>query len=199
VIGTQMWMAENLKTTQYNNSTPIPNVTDNTAWSTLTTPAYCWYINSEALYKNEYGALYNWFAVGTGNLCPTGWHVASDDDYKALETFLGLPPAQLDSWGWRGTDQGSEMKNTTGWAAGQNGTNTSGFSALPGGYRYAATGTFNDRGNLSYWWTSTQETAALAWYRHLAGLNSDIYRASVEKAASFFSQLLGKMETRGKK
>ena len=68
---------------------------------------------------------------------------------------MELPPAEIDSWGWRGTTQGSQMKNTTGWTAGQNGTNTSGFSALPGGYRYAATGTFNDRGNLSYWWTST--------------------------------------------
>ena len=73
-IGTQVWMVENLKTTKYNDGTPIPNVTDNTEWSNLTTPAYCWYDN-DITKKNPYGALYNGYAVRTGKLCPTGWHV----------------------------------------------------------------------------------------------------------------------------
>jgi uncharacterized protein (TIGR02145 family) len=177
-IGDQWWMAENLKTRKLNDNTAIPNVTDNTAWTLLTTPALCWINNDEATYKPIYGTMYNWLAVNTGNLCPTGWHVPSDAEYKTMELYLGLAPADIDLWGWRGTDQGSQLKNTTGWAAGQNGTNTSGFSALPGGYRYAATGVFNDVGNLSYWWTSTADGTTAAWYRRLDGNNTGVYHAS---------------------
>ena len=182
-IGTQVWMAENLKTITLNDGTPIPNVTDNAAWIALATPGYCWYNNNEATYKPLYGALYNWYAVNTGNLCPTGWHAPLDEDFQTLELYLGLPPAQIENWGWRGTDQGAQMKNTTGWATGENGTNTSGFSALPGGYRYAATGTFNDLGNLTYFWTRTALDATRSWYRLLDGSNMDIYRAATEQEA----------------
>jgi uncharacterized protein (TIGR02145 family) len=114
-------------------------------------------------------------------MCPSGWHVPSDPEFKILETHLGMTSDQLDLWGWRGTDQGSQMKNTTGWAAGQNGTNTSGFSGLPGGYRYGLSGNYNDLGTLTYWWSATQETDTLAWYRRLDGANANIYRASVNK------------------
>jgi uncharacterized protein (TIGR02145 family) len=185
-VGTQWWMAENLKTTLLNDNTPIPNVTNNTTWSTLSTPALCWYNNNEAANKPVYGTLYNWFCVNTGNLCPTGWHVPTDAEYSTLEAYLGMPLAQVDLWGWRGTDQGSQMKNTTGWAAGQNGSNTSGLSALPGGYRYAADGSFNDLGNLFYWWTATVDGATTAWYRRLDGANSDVYRASTERRGGKF-------------
>jgi hypothetical protein len=79
VIGTRVWMAENLKTTTFKDGiTGIPNVTDPVAWNALTGPGYCWYNNIEATYKPLYGALYNWFTVSTGNLCPTGWHVPTD-------------------------------------------------------------------------------------------------------------------------
>ncbi len=151
MIGTQVWMAENLKTTKYSNITndPIPNVTASIgtgSWSVLTTGAYCWYGN-DAANKPIYGALYNWFAVNTGNLCPAGWHVPSDAEYLTMELFLGMSPGtsagQVGAWTDRGTNQGTQMKNTTGWAPpNENGTNTSGFSALPGGYRYAVDGSF---------------------------------------------------------
>ena len=176
-------MAENLKTTMYNNNTAIPNVTDNTAWSNTYTPAYCWFNNDEATYKPLYGAIYNWFAVNTGNLCPTGWHVPTDAEYSTLEMFLGLPADQINLVGWRGTDQGSQMKNTTGWDAGQNGTNTSGFSALPGGYRYAIDGTWQAIGSFTYWWSGTETFSGSAegWYRRMDGANSDIYRGATDK------------------
>ena len=88
-IGTQVWMVENLKTTKYNDGTAIPLVTDNTAWGALTTPGYCWYNNDSATYKNTYGALYNWYAVNTGKLAPTGWHVPTDSEWTVLTTYLG--------------------------------------------------------------------------------------------------------------
>jgi uncharacterized protein (TIGR02145 family) len=178
-IGTQVWMAENLKTTKFNDNTVIPNVTASIAWTLLVTPAYCWYENDEATNKPLYGAMYNWFTVKKGNLCPIGWHVPTDEEFKTLELFLGIPQADLGTWGWRGTDQGAQMKNTSGWAAGQNGTNLSGFSALPGGYRYAVDGSFNDVGNLSYWWSATAVDSTSAWYRRLDGNQNSVYKAGV--------------------
>ena len=88
-IGTQLWTAENLKTTKFNDGTPISNVTDNTKWESLSTPGYCWYNNDEATYKGTYGALYNWYAVKTDKLCPSGWHVPSNDEWNTLITYLG--------------------------------------------------------------------------------------------------------------
>lgn len=183
LIGSQIWMAENLKTTKYNDNAQIPLVTGNTAWSTLTTHGYCWYMNDATAYKSLYGAIYNWFAVNSGKLCPTGWHVPTDVEYITLETTLGLPVAQSTQWEWRGTDQGKQMKKTTGWNQGENGTNTSGFSALPGGYRYYVDGNFAGVGLLGYWWTSSAADASTSYYRRLDGNNNGIYRASAPKSA----------------
>jgi uncharacterized protein (TIGR02145 family) len=185
LIGTQLWMAENLKTTTLNNSTAILNIIGDTPWaldSVAQTPAYCWY-NDNIANKPIYGAEYNWYAVNTGNLCPTGWKVPSDADFGDLELFLGVPSADIFIWGFRGTDQGSQMKNTTGWAAGENGTNTTGYSGLPGGYRFAINGASYDLGILTYWWSSTEETAGAitAFYRRLDGNNTGIYRGATRK------------------
>lgn len=156
-IGTQVWMAENLKTTKYNNGTAIPLVTDNTTWSNFSTPAYCWYNNDAATYKNTYGALYNWHTVGTGNLCPTGWHVPSDAEGTILETYYGgsyIAGGELKEAGylhWLSPNTGA--------------TNTSGFTALPGGYRYD-NGTFREIGNQGLWWSSTSSYGN-AWDRNL--------------------------------
>lgn len=183
VIGTQLWMAENLKTTKYNDNSQIPLVTSNTAWTTLTTHAYCWANNNETLYKPLYGAFYNWYAVGPGKLCPTGWHVPTDDDFKTLEVALGMTQAQAGATEWRGSDQGKQMKNLTGWNTGENGTNTSGFSALPAGYRAYATGISEGIGLITYWWTSTEQDAAIALYRRIDGNNNGVYRAGTSKRA----------------
>lgn len=182
VIGTQTWMAENLKTTTFNDNTSIQNVTTDASWMGLTTPGYCLYNNDEAN-KPIYGALYNWYAVSTGKLCSAGWHVPTDSDYDTLELYLGLPSAQLNVWGSRGTDQGSKMKSKEGWGEGENGTNTSGYSGLPGGYRYAVDGSFNAIGTISYWWSSTEDSPETSWYRRLDGGSSDIYKASTSKLA----------------
>lgn len=129
VFGNQVWMIQNLKSTKYNDGTSIPNVTDFTQWPNLTTPGYCWYANSET-YKNSVGALYNWYAAASPKLAPVGWHVASDNEWKTLITYLGGPAV----------------------AAGKLQSN-SGFYALAGGARFESG--FTDLGFRGFWWTST--------------------------------------------
>ncbi|MCB9001260.1 MAG: fibrobacter succinogenes major paralogous domain-containing protein [Bacteroidales bacterium] len=145
-IGNQVWMAENLKTTHYNDGTAIPNVTDGNEWAALTTGAYCWYSNATA-YKDTYGALYNWYAVNTGKLAPTGWHVATDAEWTTLTTYLGGESVA-----------GGKLKetDTTHWASPNTGaTNETGFTALPGGYRGRG-GAFGGIGGYGYWWSATE-------------------------------------------
>ncbi len=157
-IGTQCWMVENLKTTKYNDGTAIPLVTDDTAWAGLTTPGYCWYNNDKLTYGNTYGALYNWYTVNTGKLCPAGWHIPSDAEWTTLTTFLGGESVA-----------GGKMKEagTTHWASLNTGANnSSGFTALPAGYR-ASDGTFSGIGDYGYWWSSTKRNTSNAWNRVL--------------------------------
>ncbi len=186
-IGSQVWMVENLRTTKYNNNTSIPNVTGNTAWINLTTPAWCWFSNDIA--KADWGALYNWYTIQTGRLCPTGWHVPTDEEYKILESYLGMSAAVLNEWEWRGTDQGTQLKSTTGWKAGENGTNTSGFTALPYGYRYGATGSFDGSDMLTYWWSSEYNTQ-YGYYRRVDGPESGIHRSATSKKGGKYVRCL---------
>lgn len=178
-IGNQIWMTENLRTTKFCDSTKITLITNNSTWSTTTIAAYCWY-NNDVANKDLYGAIYNWYAVGTKKLCPVGWHVPSHAEFKILEMNLGMTQKSADSTGWRGTDQGRRMKSKTGWKSGGNGTNSSGFSGLPGGYRWAQTGEFFNLGELSYWWTST-EGNSLGYYRRLDYNQIKVYAEGVKK------------------
>jgi len=183
IIGSQLWMAENLKTTKYNDDTQIPLVTGNDTWAATTTDAYCWPQDNEALNKPLYGAYYNWYAVGTGKLCPAGWHVPTDADFKTMEMSLGMTQGQADASDFRGTDQGKQMKNTSGWKDGQNGTNTSGFTALPSGYRAHSTGISEGIGDLTYWWTATNPNNDAGIYRRIDGDNDRVFRnATLMKA-----------------
>jgi uncharacterized protein (TIGR02145 family) len=151
-IGTQVWMKENLKTTKYNNGVTIPPVTDNTSWVNLITPGYCWYNNDASTYKNTYGALYNWYTVNTGILCPIGWHVPTVTEWTTLGAFLG------------GDDvAGGKMKEVdlTHWLSPNTGaTNESGFTGLPGGLRgnnmFSYPNTFGEIGRRAFFWTSTE-------------------------------------------
>jgi uncharacterized protein (TIGR02145 family) len=158
-IGTQIWMAENLKTTKYNDGDSIPLVTDAFIWSNLTTPAYCWYDNKEAAYKDLYGALYNWYTVSTGKLCPVGWHVPSEDDWIIIDSYLGgeevsgikLKEAGFEHWK---QIQGSRIA-----------TIESGFTSLPSGSRFSS-GEFYDIGESNFFWTSTPCGLPNTRYRH---------------------------------
>lgn len=187
-IGNQVWMSENLKTTKLNDNTEIPDVSDDTTWVHLSTPAYCW-LRNDIQYKDAYGALYNWFTVETGMLCPSGWHVPADEEFKILEQTLGMSSDQVNLTEWRGTDQGAKLKSASGWAEGENGTNSSGFSALPGGYRWGKTGAFNGIGMITYWWSS-DPNGDYAWYRRLDGTNIDVYRMYTSKRGGKYVRCL---------
>lgn len=165
-IGSQVWMAENLRAIQYNDSTPIPNVTDNDEWTKLTTPAFCWYKNAQNN-KIKYGALYNLHAVDTKKLAPKGWHMPTDDEWKQLEMHLGMTKEVADKTGYRGDPVGKKLKSTSGWKDNGNGDNESGFTALPGGWRDAYDGSFNYVGKRGYWWSSTPTGSENAYYRDL--------------------------------
>jgi uncharacterized protein (TIGR02145 family) len=181
-IGTQVWMAENMKTTKYNDNTIIPNVTDNAAWNNLTTPSYSWYNNDEAAYKATYGALYNWYAVdaasnGGKNICPTGWHIPTDADWKIMEISLGMSQSEADATGWRGSNQGAQIKSITGWSGGYTNTNTSGFSALPGGVRfYPNGGASGGMGSGEAWWSASTYNTTSAYHRYVGLSEGNISR-----------------------
>ena len=171
IIGTstpQCWMSENLKTSRYRNGDLIPIVTDNTEWINSATGKRSWYNNDSTTHENPYGNLYNWYAVSDSRgLCPTGWHVPSDTEWYTLTTNLGNNP-------------GGQMKaeGLTYWNSPNTGaTNSSGFSAFPGGFRNGNNGNFENKGNFSYFWSSTTPNDGSAWLRHLNYDNADLSRA----------------------
>ena len=160
-IDDKTWMAENLKTTQYNNGIAIPMETNDLTWAGLTTPAYCWYNNNESAFAETYGALYNWYAVSTGNLCPEGWHVPDKEEFLALIDYLdGKNPS------------GGKMKSTGTIEAGTGiwkepnyqASNESGFTAHPGGWRRFNTGIFNQFSETALFWSAKEMYGYSAWY-----------------------------------
>lgn len=184
-IGDQWWMAENLKVTRYSNGDVIPNVTNDDEWKNLNTGAYCVYDNDDSKIAT-YGLLYNWYAVNdSSNIAPEGWHVPTDAEWKELEMYLGMNQIQTDSTGYRGTDQGMKLKSTSNWNNNGNGTNESGFSALPGGYHNHYYGPFDDIGIYGYWWSLTEFNSDNAWYRVLGWRDSAVGRVENNKRNGF--------------
>jgi uncharacterized protein (TIGR02145 family) len=154
-IGTQVWMVENLRTTKYNDGTSIPNVIDDAEWGDLNTGALCWYKNNPAVYKDVYGALYNWYAVSTNKLCPTGWHVPSHSEWTSLIDHLG-----------GGLVAGGKLKEigTTHWLSPNTGaTNETGFTALPGSFRRGVDPAFGIINSMGFWWSSSEEDIISAY------------------------------------
>lgn len=176
-IGTQVWMAEDLKTTKYKDGNQIPLVTSNTEWANLTTPGYCWYNNDQGTYGNTYGALYNWYAVNTGKLCPAGWHIPTNEEWTTLTTFLGGENVA-----------GGKMKETgtSHWNIPNTGaTNVSGFSALPGGLRTSG-GSFVNVGNLVLYASSSEYSSSLVWCRQMQNSDTRLFTFfSGEKAFGY--------------
>ena len=158
IIGTQVWMAENLKTTRYNDGTKISLITNDTSWRNRTAPAYSWYNNDEATYKDTYGALYNGYTVNTGQLCPTGWHVPAWEEWQQLITFLGDT-----------IKGGGKLKEagTTHWLTPNKGAdNSSGFTALAAGIRYFE-GSFSSVLYYTCFWSANEIGSNDEWYTGL--------------------------------
>ena len=175
-IGTQVWMVENLKTIRYRDSTEIPIVTSDSAWNKLTSGAYCDYENKPSN-SVTYGRLYNWFAINNPrNISPEGWHVPTDEDWDILTEYLGGDSIA-----------GGKLKETglTHWNSPNTGaTNESDFTARPGGYR-GGSGSFVGLGVYGNFWSSTDESSALAWGRYLYFEDSNFVRGHGSKTYGF--------------
>ena len=189
-IGEQCWFAENLRSESYANGDAIPADLSDSEWGATssgavavfgegTSDCYAYSPNGDACDEswslNEYGRLYNWYAVDDARgLCPSGWHVSSDAEWMTLEVFLGMSEVQVNESGWRGTDQGVQIKSNYGWSDAGNGTNFSGFSGLPGGLR-ASNGVYNYAGGYGYWWSS-QPSGIPTCNRYVSYTNDNVYR-----------------------
>ncbi len=170
VIGDQRWMAEDLKTTTLNDGTSINNITNNQQWSSTGTHAYCWY-NNDNSNKNNFGALYNFWAVQTGKLCPSGWHVPADSEWMTLENQLGGD-----------ISAGGKLKEsgTTFWNSPNTGaTNASNFNARGGGVRLV-NGTYSEMKNYALWWTSSAGGGG-AWFKSVNNQSSLLNTQSYNK------------------
>ena len=179
LIGEQCWFAENLRCENYENGDAIPLNLSASEWSNTSSGAVavygegsssCYELSpdgnacDEAWSLNEYGRLYNWYAVDDARgLCPSGWHVPTDGEWTVLTDHLGGEAVA-----------GGQMKTDYGWNNGGNGTNSSGFSGLPGGYRDYGSGYFNSAGNYGSWWSSSSY-GSIAWTRYLDDDSEDVY------------------------
>jgi OOP family OmpA-OmpF porin len=174
-IGSQIWMAENLKTTKFNDGSPIPYVPIDAEWGKMESPAYCW-MNNEEKYKNTYGALYNWYTVGTLKLCPSGWHIPDEGEWEVLRQYLS---------GDEGSDNAGGMLKESGtvhWTSPNLGaTNETGFTGLPGGGR-GHDGSFDDDiygfgsiGTEGSWWSYTKQAQSGSYYMMLKSDSNGLF------------------------
>lgn len=178
-IGTQHWMAQNLKVSKFNDGTSIPFISNVNQWSDLTSPAYTLYENNP-LYNSMFGKLYNWFSINNidqnKNVCPTGWHIPSDVEWTILDNYLG---GELVS--------GGKLKEigTTNWLQPNNGaTNEFDFTGLPGGYMNTLDGLRN-LGYYGYYWSSSPYNSLNGWIRYLVNDKANFYRITANKKFGF--------------
>jgi uncharacterized protein (TIGR02145 family) len=194
-------MADNLRVSRFRNGSEIPTNLNNSEWGNANYGAYAIYSHSsvDGIDTDEemvaaYGMLYNWYAVDDSRgLCPEGWHVPGDAEWKQLEIHLGMTQEEADSIDWRGTREGGKMKTARTepdphprWANPNiDPTNESGFSGLPGGIRWHNDGNSYDLGVYGYWWSSTEGITGTAWIRGLRNDNADVHRFYYNKRNGF--------------
>jgi uncharacterized protein (TIGR02145 family) len=179
-LGAQEWMVQNLDVTHYRNGDPIPNVTDNSAWSSSTAGALCDYKN-DAGNGATYGKLYNWYALeDSRNIAPAGWHLPTKTDWSSLTDYLSyngfgyatnvneIAKSIASQSGWQSDGTPGTVGND------QKSNNRSGLSALPGGYRYFD-GSFKYVKSYCFWWTSTDISSDVAWYCYMNSFSSFIF------------------------
>jgi uncharacterized protein (TIGR02145 family) len=175
-ISNQCWFAENLNTEFYSNEDPITGYLNDNDWALATTGAFAYYNNNESN-SNIYGKLYNWYCtIDDRNICPNGWHVASDCDWMYLEQNIGLSYWLLENTGLRGSTQGGKLKSITNWSNPNSfATNLVNFSALPGGYRQFEFGFYGQLGQKSHFW-SKSDMGLYGISRELSNNNGSISR-----------------------
>lgn len=185
-IGEQWWMAENLNVSKFNDGTEIPLIESNESWEKTQGAGYCNYDNKE---QNS-GKLYNYHVVNNPmEIAPDGWRVPSDDDWKALESYLGMPGSELDKINWRGQSEGDllKIKGNLEWIKFGEiwGTDSFGFSAEAGSCRFYD-GSFGipELNKSGFWWTKT-EVNNNAWFRYLDYQKSGIFRYAENKNYGF--------------
>jgi uncharacterized protein (TIGR02145 family) len=203
LIGDQLWMASNLKTSHYADGTEIYLLESNSEWEALDidAKAYCYYDNDADNESFTYGALYTWAAIMNGaqstdnnpsriqGVCPDGWHVPSDSEWKELEMYLGMGKIDADTTGPRGISIGSQLAdNRDLWADGLLKNNPAfggtGFLALPGGGR-RYNGTFGHVGDNANFWSATGADLGRGWTRHIYSEYSTIHRYRSVKSDGF--------------
>jgi uncharacterized protein (TIGR02145 family) len=172
VIGTQTWTTKNLDVATFRNGDAIPQAKTDEEWGAASEnkqPAWCYYENNTAN-GTKYGKLYNWYAVNDARgLAPAGYHIPTDEEWTVLSTFLG------------GEDvAGKKMKSTSGWNVDGNGTNSSGFSGLPGGCRFSF-GYFSPVGDGGGWWSASEYDVSDGWGRVLGSSRSSLDRYDYNK------------------
>ena len=180
VIGGKEWMIENLRTTVYNDTTPIVEVTDSAAWGIVSSGAYCWYNNDRSTHEITYGALFNWFAVESGNVCPEGWHVPDDLlgnlDFSDMLSMYG----GLFTGGVATKSTGNQADGTGLWPFPNSATNESGFTGHPGGLR-KDDGAFSGLGTIGTFWTSEEDPPDHGWRRLLRSTDQTVLRSNSDK------------------
>jgi uncharacterized protein (TIGR02145 family) len=173
-IGTQVWIKENLKTTKYKNGDLIGTTTPDTLnISTESSPKYQWAYEGNEINVSIYGRLYTWYAItDSRNICPAGWHVPTDAEWSALNSLLGGEGVS-----------GGKLKETglSHWITpNSDADNSSGFTAIPGGWRYYG-GASEYIGYFSYWWSSTEENGDNAWWQQVNYVNPNFSRNTMNK------------------
>jgi uncharacterized protein (TIGR02145 family) len=181
VIGTQEWMAENLKTSIYRNGDVIPTGLSSSQWNNTVQGAWS-YFQNDASRNCPFGKLYNWYAcVDARELCPTGWHVPTDADWTVLSDYLGgeaIAGGKMKTPGI--SDSATGLWSTPNFGA----TNSSGFSGIPGGYRLLQ-GPYSNLEFIGYYWSSSDFVTLSAYYRYLIYDDVDLTRATGDKRNGF--------------
>lgn len=191
-IGDQVWMVENLKTKCYRNGTKIPVVIKNEDWAASNSPGICWYNNDSTNFHNEYGVLYNWFAIADQSaygIAPLGWHLPTDNEWRILSTYLNengfgspyiydIAKSLAAKTNWANNDGEGVIGNNL---LSNNGT---GFTAFPGGFRDNF-GEFFEMGNQGGWWSITEDSPSYAWNRELRFNSSSFFYFPKNKLFGF--------------